>query len=184
MKATTRASGWAALCLATAIAAISSGVSFAQDPHAVTPAAGNPLIEIGKQIWVGGANCRDCHGNMGNGVADDPRSPNGANLRVTTLDAKGLSEVILCGRPGTPMPHYDRRAYTDDRCYGVTAEDLGDQTPRPGAPMTKRQADALSQFILANFVGAGDPTFEQCTALFGEAATSCPAYPKGGEAGH
>ncbi len=33
--------------------------------------------------------------------------------------------VIMCGRPGTPMPHYDELAYTVRPCYGVTEAELG-----------------------------------------------------------
>nr|HZY67678.1 c-type cytochrome [Devosia sp.] len=96
--------------LVTGIA--SSGVAMAQD------------AAFGRDVWTSQANCADCHGSMGDGNADDPRSPPGANLRETGLDEATLIEVILCGIPGTAMPHFDHRAYEDDRCYGMTREEM------------------------------------------------------------
>jgi len=133
---------------------------------------------FGKSIWQSQANCADCHGSMGDGNADDPRSPQGANLRETGLDESGLIEVILCGRPGTAMPHFDPKAYTDDRCYELTKEDLGDMVPVAGAmAMTKRHATGLARFILEEFAGKGAPTAEQCRALLGPDSPRCVNYP-------
>ena len=123
---------------------------------------------FGKSVWLTGANCSDCHGWMGDGNNEDPRSPRGANLRQTKLNADQIAEVIMCGRPGTPMPHFDPKAYTDKRCYGVSKTDLGDKTPDPGVTqLTKRHADGLAAFILAEFAGKGDATQADCVALLG-----------------
>ena len=46
-----------------------------------------------------------------------------------SLPATRFCMTIQCGRPGTPMPHFDRFAYTDKRCYDMTAKDLGDSVP-------------------------------------------------------
>lgn len=164
--------GHAAAALAVAAAIGIDGSTEAQSQ------ADEALVKLGRQVWVSGSNCRDCHGVLGNGVADDPRSPNGANLRATSLDAAQIAEVILCGRPGTPMPYYDRRAYVDDRCYGATAADLGDQVPRQSSPaITARQANALAAFILASFAGKGDATLEECEELLGGSSTVCLPFP-------
>ena len=80
---------------------------------------------FGKQIWLTKVNCRDCHGWSGNGLPDNPQAPGGHSLRKTTLTFDEIAEVIRCGRPGTQMPYFDRFAYTDDRCYGMTRSDLG-----------------------------------------------------------
>ncbi len=134
----------------------------------------DPLVGIGEGIWKTQSNCRDCHGGLGNGEPDDPRSPKGMSLRTTSLTQEQIAEVIKCGRPGTPMPYFDKRAYTDTRCYDSTAEDLGDQTPRPGLPSyNDRQIKALAAFIAARFVGKGPVTKEECTAFWGENASSC-----------
>jgi mono/diheme cytochrome c family protein len=134
--------------------------------------------DFGRQVWLSQANCADCHGWLGDGNNVDPRSPRGANLRETTLDADQLAEVILCGRPGTGMPYFDARAYTDDRCYGLTREQIGDAIPPEGAtPLTARHARGLAAFILSDFAGKGDPTQEECRALLGPEADRCAALP-------
>src|SRR5262245_43141166 len=70
-------------------------------------------VDLGFRTYKMKVECGRCHGWAGDGVQDDPRAPKGANLRKTTLDRDGLIEVIKCGRPGTEMPHFDERAYTD-----------------------------------------------------------------------
>jgi hypothetical protein len=134
---------------------------------------------FGRSVWLSQANCADCHGWLGNGVNEDPRSPKGANLRETVLDAAQLVEVIMCGRPGTGMPHFDPRAYTDDRCYGLTAAQIGDAIPPAGAQeLTARHARGLAAFILAEFVGKGEVTNQECVALLGADSQNCNKYPR------
>ncbi len=129
---------------------------------------------FGRSVWLNQANCADCHGWLGDGNAADPRSPRGANLRETQMDADQLAEVILCGRPGTGMPYFDSKAYTDKRCYGSSRADFGDLTPQQAqTALTKRHADGLAQFILAVFAGKGEATREQCVALLGIDSKRC-----------
>ncbi|MCC6984222.1 MAG: c-type cytochrome [Bauldia sp.] len=152
---------FAALCLIG-----TAGIASAQDAN------------FGRSVWLSQANCADCHGWLGDGINEDPRSPKGADLRVTVLDAAQLAEVILCGRPGTGMPHFDPRAYTDDRCYGLTAAAIGDAIPPAGAQeLTARHARGLAAFILAEFVGKGAPTRQECVALLGPDSQTCNKYP-------
>lgn len=134
---------------------------------------------FGRDVWTSQANCSDCHGSMGDGKADDPRSPPGANLRETELDEATLIEVILCGIPGTAMPHFDHKAYEDDRCYGMTRDEMDGTTP-PVGPMalTKRHATGLARFILEELAGKGPPTQDQCVALLGSESPRCAQYPK------
>jgi len=138
-----------------------------------------PLAAIGADLWRQGTNCSECHGIMGNGVAEDPRSPTGANFRVTTLDAELLAEIIRCGLPGTGMPYFVRTAYSGQNpCYGTTLEALGAQAPASGTPqLNARQSQALAQFILWQFAGKGEATREECLELWGEGASSCARYP-------
>jgi hypothetical protein len=134
---------------------------------------------FGREVWLRQANCSECHGWLANGIAEDPRAPKGADLRQTALNQDQIIEVILCGRPGTGMPHYDMRAFTDDRCYGSTKEQLGDQTPpQASMPLTRRHATGLAAFILDEFAGKGPPTFEDCESLLGAGNARCTAYPK------
>lgn len=155
------------LAVALAALAVSAVPVLAQD------------ASLGRSIWLTESNCNDCHGWFGTGEGEDPRSPRGANLRATPLDAAGLAEVIMCGRPATAMPHFDPRAYTDKRCYDVTKADLGDRVP-PDSPqqLTRRQIDALAAFIAAEFKGRGDPTQEECVALLGSGSSRCATMPK------
>ena len=138
-----------------------------------TPAAAQ-TVKMGRNIWYSQADCTDCHGWAGNGTPDEPRSSPGANLRETTLTPEQIAEVILCGRPGTSMRHYDKRAYTDDRCYGLTREELGRDTPqRAAVSLVKRHADALAMFITETFKDAGEVTFEICAELMGPESIRC-----------
>ncbi len=142
-----------------------------------TPTAGQDAA-FGRDVWLSGANCADCHGWLADGIPEDPRSPKGANIRETILNQEQLIEIILCGRPGTAMPHFDPRAYTDQRCYGSTRAEMGDATPPQGdAALTRRHAVGLSLFLLQEFVGKGPPTFEDCTGLLGEANPRCALLP-------
>ena len=130
--------------------------------------------DMGRDVWLSQADCSDCHGWSGNGIPDEPRSSKGANLRQTNLNQEQLAEVILCGRPATAMPHYDPRAYTDDRCYGLTAADLGPDKPtKSEVRLVKRHADALAMFILEQFAGKGPATLEECIELMGPNSIRC-----------
>ena len=135
------------------------------------------LVALGKSMWKDQVPCRECHGAMGNGIPDVPQQPVGANFRLTKLSPDEIATTIRCGRPGTEMPHFDTRAYTDKRCYGVAADDLGDKVPPIGQSLSDRQVTALVAFIEATFVGKGDPTFEQCVDFWGPGATTCDRYP-------
>lgn len=160
------------------VATWSSGTVVAQDAMEEEREPG-PLVGIGEDIWRSGLSCWDCHGNMANGRNEDPRSPQGADLRTMLLNTEQIAQVIRCGRPGTPMPFFGRNAYEgDNACFGVTLEALGDQAPPIGdETLNTRQIDALSQFITFQFVGAGPVTQENCRAFFGEDASSCDRWP-------
>jgi mono/diheme cytochrome c family protein len=67
----------------------------------------------GKRIWAEKGQCVDCHGWAGDGARSSLHSPGQApSLRLTTLTRDQIRMTIQCGRPGTPMPHFDRFAYT------------------------------------------------------------------------
>jgi cytochrome c553 len=158
------------LCSLVAAAAVTfglSGAAAAQDAN------------FGKSVWLTQANCAECHGWFGNGEQEDPRAPKGASLRKTNLNAQQLAEVILCGRPGTEMPHFDLRAYTDARCFGMTAAQIGNQKPPPASMgLTQRHADGLAAFILAVFAGKGGPTRAECADLLGATNPRCATLPQ------
>ena len=154
-----------------ALAAILAPPTFAQE--AVDPA----VLQLGKRVWAEKVRCGECHGWSGNGVPDDGRQPVGANLRETVLTFEQLREVVQCGRPGTEMPWFDARAYKDDRCYGVTAEDLGDQVP-PGFGVTliAREIDAVTTYVETQIKGRGQVTAAECNAYFGDGNEACARF--------
>jgi mono/diheme cytochrome c family protein len=110
---------------------------------------------LGQRLYRDKADCQFCHGPDGDGHGD-PRSPGKApNLHQTALNREQLIEVIACGRPATEMPHFDKYAYEDKACYGLSAGELGkDVPPDPhSTALTKREIEAVVDYILATLVG-------------------------------
>lgn len=162
--------------LAAAVLALAAAAPLAL--FAAPAAAQN--VTLGYNVWKTKIDCGRCHGWAGNGAPDDPRSPKGADIRATQLNREQLIEVIKCGRPGTGMPHYDARAYEDDRCYGATREDLGDQTPPNSAvSLIPREIEAVVDYLEAKVIGKGPITREECVEYFGS-ESSCGEYPPAG----
>jgi mono/diheme cytochrome c family protein len=135
-------------------------------------------FSYGRRLYLDKAQCGFCHGWAGDG-AGEPQSNGGANLRQSFLNREQLIEIIMCGRPGTPMPRFDEDAYTDKRCYDMTEADLGTNVPTlpPGSTLQKREAEAIADYILAKFKGRGQVTREECEEVFGDGARSCRDYP-------
>lgn len=122
---------------------LSAGLAVAQD------------TSFGQRLFQDKADCGFCHGVNGDGRGD-PRSPGrAANLRETKLNRDQLVEVIGCGRPGTEMPHFDKYAYDDSDCYGLKGKDLGNDAARDphSTSLTKREIEAVTDYIIAKFVG-------------------------------
>jgi len=110
---------------------------------------------FGQRLFQDKADCQFCHGIDGDGRGD-PRSPGrAANLHETHLNRDQLVEVIACGRPGTEMPHFDKYAYEDSDCYGLKGKNLGNDAARDphSTSLTKREIEAVVDYILAKFVG-------------------------------
>ena len=110
---------------------------------------------FGQRLFQDKADCQFCHGIDGDGRGD-PRSPGrAANLHETHLNRDQLIEVIACGRPGTEMPHFDKYAYEDTDCYGLKGKNLGNDAARDphSTSLTKREIEAVTDYILAKFVG-------------------------------
>jgi len=151
----------------------------AEQPQEAASFEADPaMVRLGEQIWKTKATCRSCHGALGNGVGDIPQEPQGANFRETALTPDLFKETIQCGRIGTAMPHFDPKAYVDDRCFGMTAADLGKDVPPSGGTLSPREMEAITQFVFATYVGKPAPTFEDCISFWGEGASTCTRYPK------
>ena len=117
--------------------------------------AGAQDMSFGQRLFQEKADCQFCHGVNGDGHGD-PRSPGKApDLHQTRLDREQLIEVIACGRPGSEMPHFDKYAYEDKSCYGLSAAELGKNVPPDphSTSLTKREITALADYILTSFVG-------------------------------
>ena len=86
-------------------------------------------IDYGLKAYKRG-NCMGCHkwhGDGGGGYGGAALS-----LRETGLDREQLITIIACGRPGTNMPFFDKKAYVDERCFGMKFSDFeGDDKNRP-----------------------------------------------------
>ena len=100
-------------------------------------------------------------------------------MRQTRFNRAQLVMTIMCGLPGTAMPHFDEAAYSDKRCYGVTEAELGSRTPAlpPGTTLQAREAEAIADYLLAKFVGRGAATRAECEETFGKGARACGEYP-------
>jgi mono/diheme cytochrome c family protein len=163
----------AAAAMATAVFLLGAPASVAQED-----------VAEGKQISTDRAGCQQCHGWAGDGLASGFHSPGGLPLRKTQLTRDQIRMTIQCGRPGTEMPHFDAFAYTDKRCYGTTAKDLGDKVPeRAEHPLQPYQIDAVADYVAIKLKGAGPVTREECLAFFGQdAQIECANYPQAANA--
>jgi mono/diheme cytochrome c family protein len=142
------------------------------------PAAVAADLDRGKRLWEGKANCSFCHGWAGDGQGDPRSSGAGTSLRLAThMDREAVYTIIQCGRPATGMPYHDRFAYTDDRCFGVTAEDLGDaKPPFSSHGLQKHEMEAVTDYVMAEVIGAGPVTSAECLDFFGPDADICETY--------
>jgi mono/diheme cytochrome c family protein len=128
----------------------------------------------GRRLYHDKAQCSYCHGWAADGAGEPQSNGGAANLRQSFLNRDQLIEVIMCGRPGTPMPHYDDLAYTDKRCYGVTAQR---PSPPPTTTLQRREIEAIADYLLAKVISRGPVTREECEEMFGQGARSCGGYP-------
>ena len=112
-------------------------------------------VSFGDRLFHDKADCQFCHGVKGDGHGD-PRSPGkGSDLHATKLDREQLIHVIRCGRPGAEMPHFDKYAFDDDSCFGLSAAQLGAQVPPEphSTSLTVREIEALADYILTTYMG-------------------------------
>ena len=133
----------------------------------------------GRRLYLDKANCDYCHGWAGDGSGQGQSPGGAANLRQSHLGRDQLVMIISCGVPGTSMPRFDELAYTDKRCYGMTEAELAGRIPPlpPSTTLPKREIEVLADYLLANVIGRGPVTREECLERLGEKAGSCSAYP-------
>jgi hypothetical protein len=144
-------------------------------------AAAQDDVALGQSIWKNKAGCPQCHGWAGDGLASGFHEQGGLPLRKTRLTRDQIRMTIQCGRPRTPMPHFDRFAYVgnDKRCYGVTGKDLGNKVPdRADTTLQPFEIDAVADYVATKLKGAGPVTRAQCIAFFGSTEAECSKYPE------
>ncbi|HYZ21980.1 MAG TPA: c-type cytochrome [Rhodopila sp.] len=136
-------------------------------------------IARGQAIWKDKAGCAGCHGWAGDGSGGLHHEGHALSLRATELTRDQIRMTIQCGRPGTPMPHFDRFAYTDKRCYDMTEADLGDKAPpRASTTLQPYEIDDLADYVAAKLKGAGPVTRAECLSYYQAASSgTCDRYP-------
>lgn len=159
---------WALALILTAMLAGSAGAQVSERD-----------LERGKELYREKATCLYCHGWHGNGESSQ-YGGNALSLRATQLDRDQLIEVVKCGRPGTAMPHHDAYAYTDKRCYGLTAADLKEAVPpEPKSTMPPREVELVVDYVIAVLKGKPpEPTLAECQAFWGQSTRVCDEYRK------
>ena len=91
-------------------------------------------------------NCMGCHSWHGKGGGGYGA---GVSLRDMDLTLDEIINVVKCGRPGTGMPYFLRKAYKEEKCYDTTFEDY-DSSYRPLTSkkfLNSRQIEAVSVFV-------------------------------------
>jgi hypothetical protein len=160
----------AATCVAVLLAVMASTSAAPQ-----TPAPDPETVAAGMRIFRQKGDCQACHGWAADGRKMDTQMPDGANLRTTKLDREKLIIAIKCGVPGKGMPAFERLAYSDGRCYGMTKAALTKLggLPDPAATLQPREIEAVTDFLLVKVVGKGPMNRENCIEYFGSEVEAC-----------
>ena len=164
-----------AMIFATAAALLPGQSAGARAQTASAEAA--RLIEFGKDIYKTKARCQFCH--RWDGAGDQGYGGNALSLRKTELTRDQLAEVVKCGRLATPMPYHDKFAYTDKRCFGVSRDQAGGDTPPdPNQFLQPSEIVAVVNYVVAKIVGRGEPTYEECADFWGKDTRQCEPLKK------
>src|SRR5467141_4754553 len=127
-------------------------------------------IAEGMRLFRQKGNCQACHGWAGDGRKMDSQMPDGANLREIKYGRDDVILAIKCGRPGRSMPAFDRLAYSDARCYGMTRADLKARElslPDPPDTLQPREIELLADFLFAKVIGKGPLDRVKCIEYWG-----------------
>jgi mono/diheme cytochrome c family protein len=166
----------AGVCQVILVAALGAlAVTTAQAQGALS-AEEERLIAFGKEVYKTKANCQYCH--KWDATGDTGYGGIALSLRKSQLTPEQFAEVVRCGRPFTGMPYHDRMAYTDKRCFGVTAADLGKDAPPMGEFLQPREVDAVVKYLFARAIGHGETTYEDCVDFWGSETRQCDPLKK------
>jgi len=165
---------WWLLGGACAIALMTTGAWGATAlAQAAAPSAED--VAAGMRIYRQKADCQACHGWAADGHKMESQMPDGANLRATKLDREKVVMTIKCGIPGKNMPAFDRLAYSDGRCYGMTQDALKKLggLPDAGATLQPREVEQVTDFLFSKVIGKGPMDRAACIEYFGAAVEVC-----------
>jgi hypothetical protein len=133
-------------------------------------------VAEGMRLFRQKANCQACHGWAGDGRKMDTQMPDGANLREIKYGRDDVVLAIKCGRPGRSMPAFDKLAYSDGRCYGMTRAELKARElslPDPPATLQPREIELLADFLFAKVIGQGAMDRAKCIDYWGAEVEAC-----------
>jgi hypothetical protein len=113
--------------------------------------------------------CPMCHGDLGQG-GTGVDMPKGPNLRRGYQDRAFLTEMVSCGRPGTPMPAFLDVAYTQRICYAWLRpnEPVPPEVNRLRA-FTADEVAAVVTYVLDRVQGMGEISRSECVGYYGDA---------------
>jgi len=164
--------------LLTGVCALGVALAVSLDQRTAPSQAAAPAPEdvaAGMRIYRQKADCQACHGWAADGRKMESQMPDGANLRATKLDRDKLIMAVKCGIPGKSMPAFDRLAYSDGRCYGMTQaalKKLGG-LPDPATTLQPREIEQVADFLFTKVVGKGPMDRAACVEYFGSAVDVC-----------
>lgn len=171
---------WNSCLLALVIAIVAVAHSESGRAQAPQPVDAADLAE-GMRLYQQKADCRACHGWAADGVKSDNQMPDGPSLRDKKYTRQLLILTIKCGRPNTQMPAFDKFAYTDGRCFMMTAADLAKQPmrmPDPPATLQPREIELIADFLMTKVVGQGPMDHAKCVEFWGKEEDVCKELKK------
>ena len=152
-------------------------VASLEKPRAQGAQAPDPAdLAEGMRLYQQKGDCRACHGWAADGVKTDNQMPDGPSLRDKKYTRQLLVLTIKCGRPNTQMPAFDKFAYSDGRCYMMTAADLAKNVtrmPDPPTTLQPREIELIADFLMAKVVGQGQMDYAKCVEFWGSEVAVC-----------
>jgi hypothetical protein len=79
------------------------------------------------------------------------------------------------------MPAFDKFAYTDGRCFMMTAADLAKhptRMPDPPATLQPREIELIANFLMTKVVGQGPMDQAKCVEFWGSEVAVCKELKK------
>ena len=80
------------------------------------------------------------------------------------------------------MPYFRRGIYDggEHQCYGLGRQELGKDIPvEAGTFLRPNEVAAVTDYVLAEIKGKGEPTYAECSTFFGDGARVCNVYKTG-----